>query len=815
MKLSKILNGWFFVFLLMGVAGITSPALSEDLPSEEVEAVKEKSDTSESSSKANEEPKAPENAEANAQPEKQEESVATMTSQRKVEQAWAASSKRDEERLNSIVDSVLEVFGKKALEQQSTLTELPSRKLADKYQELNDVATILFVKAEFTMNSGKTEEAIEQFTHIINTYPHAQAWDPRGWFWSVAEKSQTSIDVMTGKFEEQMQKQHKTTVRTKPKLHTKGTSKIIDYTKYGEFENVGTSRYRYKIIDAQGLSKAIGEGIYPNTGDVYNNPRYKVVKSEGRLEGSHWDFVNVDDLEAAYFKWVTAKEQTGVKLFYIGMIFEKAGMTYEALRAYHALVVHFPKTIAWTYWQTPWYPGQAAIAKIRYILRSYPELNLKEKYMKIDVENGYDNTDKNDIITTYPGKIVKKSIVDQAMDKLNIVRKVPLKKVKRTIGNGKVRLIQYENDHWEMRVEGKPYIIQGITYVATKIGQSPDKGTLENWMEEDSNKNGRIDGPYDAWVDKNWNNQQDSDEPVVGDFQLMKEMGVNTIRIYHVPDTPNKELLREMYEKTGIRVIMGDFLGKYAIGSGADWADGTDYENEEHKKNMMASVQKMVMEYKDEPYILFWLLGNENNYGVACNADTKPEAYFKFVDEVAQWIKSVDPNHPVAVNNGDTLFLDIFAENSPNVDIFAANVYRGDYGFGSFWEQVLDASGKPAFIAEYGCPAYAPHLSIEEADAEQEKYHRGNWMDIIDNSAGRAGGVGNSLGGVAFEWMDEWWKNYEPYLHDRKSDAVGPFPGGYYFEEWFGLVGQGNGKHSPFMRQLRKSYFFYKEVWNQ
>ncbi|MBZ0165875.1 MAG: hypothetical protein K8I00_03640, partial [Candidatus Omnitrophica bacterium] len=65
-----------------------------------------------------------------------------------------------------------------------------------------------------------------------------------------------------------------------------------------------------------------------------------------------------------------------------------------------------------------------------------------------------------------------------------------------------------------------------------------------------------------------------------------------------------------------------------------------------------------------------------------------------------------------------------------------------------------------------------------------------------------------------FEYLDEWWKNYEPFRHDRKSDTVGPFPGGYYYEEWFGLVGQGNGQHSPFLRQPRKAYYLYKELWN-
>lgn len=745
----------------------------------------------------------------------QKTEAAVQTSSDLVRLSWEASSQRDPERLEKLVGTCLELYGAKALEQQASLSAFPPRGEEKNYQDLNDVATCLFVKAEYAMNSGQTEDAVKQFQHIMKTYSWAQTWDPRGWFWSVAEKSHDSIKVLTGEAEDEIEAQRKPTKRTIPQLHTIGTSKIVDYTKYGKFENVGTDDYRYRIIDAEGLSKALGEGIYPNTGDVYNNPRYKIVKAEGRLEGSHWDHVITDDLEAAYFKWATAREPWGVRLFYMGIVFEKAGMIYEALRAYHALVVHFPKTVAWTYWQTPWYPGQAAIAKIKHILRSHPELNLKAKWMSIKVDKGFDNDVKNDEIKPYPGRIVSKSFMDRMIDMLKIKKKVPLGKIKKRVGKGDVRLVQYENNHWQLLVDDKPYIIRGITYAPTKIGQSPDKGNLANWSEEDTNNNGRPDGPYDSWVDKNRNNKQDPDEPVVGDLKLMTDMGVNTIRIYHDPENPNKEFLRKMYEEYGIRVIMGDFLGKYAIGSGATWAEGTDYDNPEHRQNMMKSVEKMVKEFKDEPYILMWLIGNENNYGVASNADKKPESYFKFVNKVAKKIKRMDKNHPVSASNGDTLFLDIFAKYCPDVDIYTANVYRGDYGFVPFWEQVADASGKPAYITEFGAPSYAAHLSTAEAEEEQMKYHWGNWMDIRQNYAGNPEGEGNSLGGVIFEWLDEWWKNYEPYRHDRKSDAVGPFPGGYYFEEWFGIVGQGNGKNSPFLRQLKESYHMYKDIWNE
>ena len=238
--------------------------------------------------------------------------------------------------------------------------------------------------------------------------------------------------------------------------------------------------------------------------------------------------------------------------------------------------------------------------------------------------------------------------------------------------------------------------------------------------------------------------------------------------------------------------------------------------NPEHQKAMMQTVKDMVMEYKDEPFVLMWLLGNENNYGVASNADKKPDVYYKFINDVAKMIKSLDPNHPVAICNGDTLFLDKFAKYSKDVDVYAANVYRGDYGFGSFWEQVAETTDRPAFISEYGAPAYGgATMTYDEAQDAQAAYHKGNWLDIEYNSAGYPDGVGNAIGGVAFEWVDEWWKNYEPSLHDTKADVVGPFPGGYYYEEWFGLFGQGNGSHSPFMREQRKVFKMYKKAWNK
>ena len=95
-------------------------------------------------------------------------------------------------------------------------------------------------------------------------------------------------------------------------------------------------------------------------------------------------------------------------------------------------------------------------------------------------------------------------------------------------GKGKVQLIQYENGQWQMLLDGKPYFIKGVVYEPVKVGNRLVDSNM--WMNYDFNHSGKPDTAYDSWVDKNYNNLQDADEPPVGDFQLLKEMGCNTIR---------------------------------------------------------------------------------------------------------------------------------------------------------------------------------------------------------------------------------------------------------------------------------------------
>ena len=606
-----------------------------------------------------------------------------------------------------------------------------------------------------------------------------------------------------------------------------GTETVIDYEKYGEFTGLGTGKFRYQITDRKGLSQAAGEGVYPST-SVYRDPAYRKLQQTGKLKGIHWDFTNIDNYQLSFYKWATAPEAPGVKQFFTALALERAGFISQALKAYHAVPLYFAKQPGWTVFQTPIYYAQRAMDKIEFLTREHPELGIQYVDFDFQVANGDNLTISDDeYLVIHPGRFLPGD-PRKAQKTVDVNRL----KVQREVGGDHVKLVQYNNGHWQLKVDGKPFMAKAIAYEPTPVGQSTHDGTRVDWMQADLNKNGKIDGPYDTWVDKNNNSQQDADEPVVGDFQLLKEMGANVLRHYH--GASNKELMREAYENYGLMSMVGDLMGMYAGGSGAEWYEGTDFTNPEHLKNMRESIREMVLEHKDESYVLMWVLSNEGNYGfvgdpeastlgkrlgLGSNGKEQHTEMYKFANEMAAMIKSLDPDHPVAFSNGELIFIEEIGQIMPNVDIFGVNAYRGKDGFGySFWHDVKRYVDKPILITEFGCPAFHNRKSEKEAEALQTEYLKGNWEDILYNRAGS--GAGNAIGGVAFQFVDEWWKagpapEFDPYVQETVGDFQANFPDGWMHEEWLGVTSHGDGSQSPYLRHLRESYSYFKDAWNQ
>ncbi len=598
---------------------------------------------------------------------------------------------------------------------------------------------------------------------------------------------------------------------------------FVDYEKFGRFTHEGEENFACEVTDPAGLEAALGDGVYPSR-SIEKDPEYqKFVEAHPKI--NVWEYAYAPVVRDSFYAWCQfhdfdGKTGEGAKLFFIGETLREAGLLNQALKSYYALIVNFPKTVVWSgdggfYW----YPAPEAVSRIRKICATTPELGLSYEGGFVDIDYSLEGKPELDRVKVWPGRFVKAAPLapDRAAFKITESR-----------GRGKVRVVQYNNRDWELLVEGKPFVVKGVTYSLSTVGESAHARNLKPWMTVDRDHNSKNDGMSDSWVDKNHNNLQDPDEPTIGDAELLKQMGANTLRIYHQvagdgrydPGEYDKPLMRSLNREQGIYFIMGDFLGAYTVGSGADWKLGTDYTDPAQRERMKQSVRDMVLDHRSEPYVLMWLLGNENQHPHSkTNAHDHPEIYAKFLNEVARMIHELDPDHPVAVCNLNSHGLKDLGKFAPQIDIYGANVYSGAYSMGSIWQLVKRYFDRPILFTEMGADAYMTGKGPDEEG--QSDYFLQNWEDICLNLAGRRG-EGNGIGGVVFEWMDEWWKGTQknswgnPDTHETDCDNPNaPYDDGCSNEEWFGIFGQGDGVSSPFLREPRKIYDTMKQVWTK
>ncbi|OGX43832.1 MAG: hypothetical protein A3G38_04130 [Omnitrophica WOR_2 bacterium RIFCSPLOWO2_12_FULL_51_8] len=372
----------------------------------------------------------------------------------------------------------------------------------------------------------------------------------------------------------------------------------------------------------------------------------------------------------------------------------------------------------------------------------------------------------------------------------------------------RVYIKKLKNNHYQLIVDSKPYIVKGVCYNPIPIGKNYD---------------------YDWW--------SDPAKPWLADGKLMQGMGVNTIRVYQAGSDPQavRKVVRDLYNLYRIRTIMGSWLGFWEYPCPL-------YGDRAFREKVKKEVLEMVNLYKDEPGVLFWTLGNENNY--SCSGEVNPwssdeidkepdpqkkrvmrfRTYYSFVNELAREIHQADPHHPVALGNGELKGLEFARESAPDVDLIACIIYRGKT-FGNLFKSLRFSFDRPVMLAEFGADAFNAYLKKEDQNM-QAFFLESQWRQIYGNLAGNPQGAGNCLGGTSFEWLDEWWKHNESSAdgwsaHDTESNWQNS---SYYFdskegtknmnEEWFGIVSLSpeteNGLHK---RVPRKAYYVIREFW--
>ena len=357
----------------------------------------------------------------------------------------------------------------------------------------------------------------------------------------------------------------------------------------------------------------------------------------------------------------------------------------------------------------------------------------------------------------------------------------------------------------KLKVNGKDFIVNGVNWDYCPIGNNYNYSL---WKQSD------------AFIQ----------EALEDEMSLLKNMGVNTIRAYS--DMP-KKWIEYIYTNYGIHTMLNHTFGRYGLTLNGTWYPNTEYDNTATRELLLKETKQMVEDYKDTKGLLLFLLGNENNYGLFWDgaatenipledrASTKRAVFmYKLFNEATIAMKTVDTKHPIAICNGDLLFLDIIAKECPAIDIFGSNVYRG-VSFGDFFDKVKTATGKPVLLTEFGADAFNV-ISNNEDQKSQAYFLKNNWKEIYENAAGLSK-AGNSLGGFTFQFSDGWWKTGQTTNLDVHDTAASWSNGGYskdfelgsnnMNEEWFGICAKGaSDDKGLYQLYPRSAYYLLKEA---
>ena len=291
------------------------------------------------------------------------------------------------------------------------------------------------------------------------------------------------------------------------------------------------------------------------------------------------------------------------------------------------------------------------------------------------------------------------------------------------------------------------------------------------------------------------------------EMPLLRAMGVNVIRQYvGIP----ARWITYIFETYGIRTVLNHSLGRYGHSIDGVWVPTIDYSSPRHREVLKAEVLGLVEAYRGTPGLLMWLLGNENNYGLFWasaevedlpldkQGDARAAYLYSLFGEVIDGIHALDSKHPVAIANGDLQFIDLIKVHCPNLDVLGSNVYRGASA-GDAFQRTRDILGVPLMFTEFGSDAFDAKRAVED-DVAQAEYLRRQWEEIYLQASGK-GGVGNAIGGMVFQWSDEWWKHLQESnlsVHDNTASwANAAYPSDFVDgadnmnEEWFGITAKG------------------------
>ena len=218
-------------------------------------------------------------------------------------------------------------------------------------------------------------------------------------------------------------------------------------------------------------------------------------------------------------------------------------------------------------------------------------------------------------------------------------------------------------------------------------------------------------------------------------IDLAAQNGANAFRTWSGNSVSIKKNI-ELAAANNMFIMQGIWLSK----------DRKSYLSDEYKNKMRTEIRLLAETYKDDKNLLIWGLGNEIDHEEQANT----AAAWKFVDELAQIIKSVDNRHLVAtVITHNPRALDSIATYTKNLDFVGINSYGA---IGNLEEVVNKSKYKGAYmVTEWGPTGWWENgktswkAPIEQTSEEKRQVYEDRYNKYILGSQ-------RCLGSFVFLW---------------------------------------------------------------
>ena len=278
---------------------------------------------------------------------------------------------------------------------------------------------------------------------------------------------------------------------------------------------------------------------------------------------------------------------------------------------------------------------------------------------------------------------------------------------------------------------------------------------------------------------------------------LLKAMHSNAIRTYDDPG----EMVLDKAAAAGIKVVVGYWVPL-----------DMDLSLPGNRNSILNGFIQMVTARKDDPAVLMWNIGNEQNY-----SNGKDQNWFSLVQEMAIAAYQIEgPDyHPVCASNGGFAGIGNAAIGADDaslsyMDLWCSNAYEVDFGPPLAAHSAVTT--KPILITEYGIDAMDNRTGREYQDV-QASVDLANWNQLV-----AAGYV--CVGGTVFVitdgwWKDNWWAGGDPASHDMGGYATTAHPDGFSNEEWWGLIALAPDSNGDGLDEWlpRKAYYAFQTAW--